>query len=323
MSRLSAIAALLAALAFPVAATAQDAGARPVPPEGFTWRVLSHLNDLHDDPEDPTNGPAIVTEVPDGVLKPVDINHDGQTDWLIEWPDSVSFCGTGGCLKSLYVSGPDGFTRAFDRQALAFRIVEVGDEVRVEAGVHHTECPFPETDDWTCAYAWSWEEAARALIARPTAAGVAVMEGAGASPVDAGWLDGRESPPAGLPPQVEALWTDLKVVCPADWTDSGVFVVHPVIGRLPDVDGDGAPDWSVVQPAPCGSERSGGVTRIWRTGADDTAVLIYESGEGARFRTDVSTRPARLAFSPSCDGEGEICRYVSLHWNAATRTLED
>jgi hypothetical protein len=312
-----ALAAVAIALIAPGVASAQT------PPEGFVWRVLEGLNDLHDDPEDPTSGPPIVTTVPDGVIKAVDINHDGQTDWLIDWPEATSVCGTGGCLKSLYVSGPDGFTRALDRQVLEFDIRTVGDETRIEAMVHHGECPTQEAKgDWDCRYAWAWDERARALIPRPTRAGVALLDGAGSPPVELTEVDGRQSQPVNMPGDVAAQWVGVQVVCPVDWTESGYYVSHPVISRLPDVDGDGVSDWSVAQPPACGSGVSRGKTRIWRTGADNAATLIYESGDVARFRTDVSASPAVLSFSPACDGEGETCRYVSLHWNAMTGRLE-
>jgi hypothetical protein len=190
-----ALAAVAIALIAPGVASAQT------PPEGFVWRVLEGLNDLHDDPEDPTSGPPIVTTVPDGVIKAVDINHDGQTDWLIDWPEATSVCGTGGCLKSLYVSGPDGFTRALDRQVLEFDIRTVGDETRIEAMVHHGECPTQEAKgDWDCRYAWAWDERARALIPRPTRAGVALLDGAGSPPVAAGQHARRRCGPVGRGP---------------------------------------------------------------------------------------------------------------------------
>jgi hypothetical protein len=319
MPRPFAVAAVILALIAPAVAHAQD----PKPPEGFTWLVLKGLNDLHDDLEDPTNGPPIVTEVPDGVIQPVDINHDGETDWLIDWPESVSVCGTGGCLKSLYVSGRDGFTRALDRQVLEFEIRKVGAETRIEAMVHHGECPTQEAEgDWDCYYAWAWDETARALIAQPTRAGVAVMDGAGSPPVELTEVDGRLSQPANMPGEVAAQWVGAQVVCPADWTGSGIYVAHPTISRLPDVDGDGVPDWAVVQPSACGSGRDSKQTRVWRAGQDNAATLIYESTEAARFRTDISATPAVLSFSPACDGEGETCRYVSLHWNAEKQSLE-
>jgi hypothetical protein len=320
MPRPLAIAFALCALTVPAVAGAQA----PTPPEGFSWLVLKGLNDLHDDPEDPTNGPPIVNEVPDGIIRAVDINHDGETDWLIDWPESVSVCGTGGCLKSLYVSGPDGFTRALDRQVLEFDIRTVGDETRIEAMVHHGECPTREAKgDWDCFYAWGWDERARALIARPTRAGLAVMDGAGSPPVEMVEIDGRMSQPADMPGDVAAQWVGAQVVCKADWTESGYSVRHPVISRLPDVDGDGVPDWAVVQPSACDSGLSSKRTQVWRTGPDNAAALIHDSGEGARFLTDISGVPAVLSFSPACDGEGETCRYVSLHWNAGTQSLEE
>lgn len=322
MIRIPPLAAVLLALTLPGAALAQTV----TPPEGFTWLVLKGLNDLHDDPEDPTNGPPIVTEVPDGVLKPIDINHDDRTDWLIDWPEETSVCGTGGCLKSLYVSGPDGFTRALERQVLEFDIRTVGEEVRIEAMVHHGECPSQEVaGDWDCRYAWAWDEQARALIPRPTRGGGSIMDGAGAPPVEPIEIDGRTPPPVNLPEPIAALWESAKVVCAADWAETGQYALRPTIGRLPDVDGDGLADWSVVLPRDCDAAPEGGVL-IWRAGTDNSATPIYEGATAARFRTDLSTSPATVSVSTDCqvggDGAGEPCRYVSLHWNAVTRRLE-
>ncbi len=109
-----------------------------------------------------------MTKVPDGVLVPVEINADDRTDWLINWPEAMAFCGTGGCERSLYVSGQEGFTRAFDRQALGLSIGHVDGEVRVEAWVHHLNC---EDDRMDCRFAWTWDEATRRLVERPSSDG--------------------------------------------------------------------------------------------------------------------------------------------------------
>ena len=135
------------------------------PPEGFAWYVLNELNGFGFDIEDPTNRPALATEVPAGVLVPVDLNGDARTDWMIAWPDSTQFCGTGGCRRSLYMATDDGFRRVFDRQVLDMTIGRVEGEIRVEAQVHHLECgDRPEG----CHYAWAWSPAMEAFDERPT-----------------------------------------------------------------------------------------------------------------------------------------------------------
>lgn len=98
--RLFLMAEAMVALAVPVQAQ--------TPPEGITWYILNELNRLYLDLDDPTNRPPLETVVPDGVLVPVEINGDGQTEWLINWPEATQFCGTGGCQRSLYISGEGG-----------------------------------------------------------------------------------------------------------------------------------------------------------------------------------------------------------------------
>lgn len=98
--RLFLMAEAMVALAVPVQAQ--------TPPEGITWYVLNELNRLYLDLDDPTNRPPLETVVPDGVLVPVEINGDGQTEWLINWPEATQFCGTGGCQRSLYISREGG-----------------------------------------------------------------------------------------------------------------------------------------------------------------------------------------------------------------------
>lgn len=154
-----------AIVAFAAPARAQTA------PEGFTWYVLNELNRVYLDIDDPTNRPALVTEVPEGVLVPVEVNGDGQTDWLIQWPDSTQFCGTGGCRRTLYISGPGGsYFRALDRQALELTINPGEAEVRVEGRLHHLNC---EDTRFECRFAWVWDAEARRLVGRAASDGAA------------------------------------------------------------------------------------------------------------------------------------------------------
>lgn len=140
------------------------------PPEGISWYVLNEINRFYLDVDDPTNRPDLVTAVPQGVLLPVEMNGDGRADWLINWPESAQFCSTGGCRRTLYISGDDGFTRAFDRQALEFEVGTVAGEVRIEAWVHHLNCNEARPQ---CRFAWAWEDAARRLVPRPSSDGIA------------------------------------------------------------------------------------------------------------------------------------------------------
>ncbi|HEY0052759.1 MAG TPA: hypothetical protein VGB49_05035 [Caulobacteraceae bacterium] len=147
-------AAALLALSAPVAAQ--------TPPDGFTWMVLNRLNDVYSDPDDPTNRPPLITEVPAGVLIAQDISHDGVADWLIAWPQASQFCGTGGCRKTLYVSGSDGYRRVFDQQSLDdLTIVPGPGGSVVEAWVHHLGC---RTEREKCLVAWRWDDALGRLV---------------------------------------------------------------------------------------------------------------------------------------------------------------
>lgn len=138
------------------------------PPEGIVWYVLSVLNRMNLDIEDPTNRPPVLHELPDGVLTAVDVSPDGKPDWLIVWPEDAPFCGTGGCRHTLYVSTSDGFARAFDRQAFDLDIRRVGQSTRLEAKVHPIYCGDDRPD---CRLVWWWDGDAESLYPAPDQAG--------------------------------------------------------------------------------------------------------------------------------------------------------
>jgi len=308
-----------------LSASATLATAAPTPPDGIVWRVLEEINVFYFDIEDPTDRPPLVTEIPQGVLTPVDINADGRPDWLITWPESVAFCGTGGCDRTLYISnaatpGPDevgadevetGFTRAFDRQALDFSIAKVGDEVRIQATVHHALCPDDRTE---CVFAWAWDEAAQRLVQRPASDGRTVMLGAGAAPVD------DDVPSASrLPAVLEEVWTASKRICPASWEASGHEALYADIRSIPDVDGDGRPDWLVEAPGPCDSSRVLEPPQLWVSDGEGGAVLAWQAETG-EVELDVGVVPAALTRITDCmDDDG--CAREPLHWDSAARTL--
>lgn len=137
-------------------------------PEGVEWVAVRDLNDRFSDPDDPTNRPALVRHTPPGMIRQVDVSHDGRPDWLIDYSaaSASEWCGTGGCLRRLYVSGPDGLIRAMDAQVLASTVDEAG----IGVMVHASYCE-PERD--VCLKSLVWDAAAGRLVP--------------AHPDDAGW----------------------------------------------------------------------------------------------------------------------------------------
>lgn len=148
--------AMLLSLGFTAPALAQEAAQ---PPAGIVWMAVNDINSLYFDPDDPTNRPPLLTAPPEGMVTAVDINADGQPDWLVDYEKAgeARYCGTGGCLARLYVSDGPNYVRALDRQALEFS-VEPGGEVR--AWVHHGVCT---PDNWDCRVVWRWNPATRTL----------------------------------------------------------------------------------------------------------------------------------------------------------------
>jgi hypothetical protein len=159
------IAALLLML-WPSAVLAQA----PSAPEGLTWMVLRDINDAYFNQDDPTNRPPLTTVVPPGVIQAVEVSPDGQTDWLVDYEKAGvnAFCGTGGCVRRLYVSTPDGLVRAFDNQALSFEITGEDAGRRIQIAVHHTYCGL---NQWDCRAAFRWDAATRKLVTTPLPGG--------------------------------------------------------------------------------------------------------------------------------------------------------
>lgn len=302
------------------------AAIEPTPPAALTWMVLRELNDFYADIDFPTDRPPLVTEVPEGVLKPVDINHDGVPDWLIDWQESAQFCGTGGCERTLYISGGEtsntdevGYLRAFDRQALEFSVVEVGGKARIEAWVHHLECADERPE---CRYAWTWDDTARRLIPAVAGDGREVLDGGGPVVID----DGE----AGLarasfiwPSALETVWRESRLVCTRDY-DPGFDVHHIVLRSLPDVNEDGRPDWLVVPATACDYAPGAWAFQIWTTNGEgqegNGVAMAYEATADQAMRLRLAPEPVILV-STACAEEGE-CVYASLRWDAETATLK-
>lgn len=122
----------------------QSAGAVAVadegPPATLTWIAVRDINSVFDDDMNPTNRPDPVSAPPADMIRAVDLNADGDPDWLMDYAEagSTQWCGTGGCRQRLFVSTPDGLMQVFDANAFDIQIPAPG---RVRAQVHHIYCP--------------------------------------------------------------------------------------------------------------------------------------------------------------------------------------
>lgn len=131
------------------------------PPQGLVWMALSDVNEAVFDHDDPFNSPPLATAPPEGMIRAVDVSPDGKPDWLIDYEAAGvnAFCGTGGCLRRLYVSDGDEYVRALDAQVLALEIGQ-GASRTLTAQVHAIYCKAETTD---CRYIYQWDAQARRL----------------------------------------------------------------------------------------------------------------------------------------------------------------
>lgn len=287
------------------------------PPEGFVWYVLRELNDFGFDIEDPTNRPGFITAIPAGVLVPVDLNGDARSDWMIAWPDSAQFCGTGGCRRSLYMATDDGFRRVLDRQVLEMSIGRVEGEIRIEAQVHHLECgDRPEG----CLYAWAWTPSMQAFDERPARDGWSRIPLA-APLIDSGEDDeGRPLLPDNVPDALYAEVEATRSACPAPG-GGGWYWNQAEVRDTPDLNGDDRRDWLIYPVGTCTDPPERGFG-LWVTGQGDSVALAYQAPPGGRAEFEVSHRPATVRVVPGCPTD-ESCPAVPLQWNAAEGRLVD
>ena len=311
--------AVVALMAAACSGGAADRAEAQEPPAGFTWYVRNEINGFSFDIDDPTNRPPLMTEVPEGVLIPVDVSKDGVTDWLIQWPEETQFCGTGGCKRSLYVSDDGGYVRAFDRQAWDLEIKPVGGEVRLEASFHHLNCS-PQRE--VCRLAWAWDPATRRLTERPSSDGVRIIGGMGEGPVDLGEKDGETVLPDDMPQSVYDLRQAGRRSCPLPDEAGGVNIYFPAVGDIPDVNGDGVRDWVIEAPGTCAGQPGPSYGyQVWVSDGQGGATLAFTSATERWPRLDVGATPAVLLDGPGC-GEGENCPTTPLAWDATRRSLK-
>ncbi|MBN8553629.1 MAG: hypothetical protein J0L52_12135 [Caulobacterales bacterium] len=132
------------------------------PPEGLTWIAVRDINRVYDDDNSPTDRPPLVTEPPEGMITPVDVSPDSQTDWRMDYTEagSTQWCGTGGCRQRLFVSTPDGLVQVFDANA---DTVEAAGNGQIRARVHHIYCD-AEPNEGGCVVTLAYDASSRRLV---------------------------------------------------------------------------------------------------------------------------------------------------------------
>ena len=298
-------------------ATAQDPMPQ-TPPDALTWMLLNEINSAYFQRTEPFNRPAIVTTVPDGVIVPVDISHDGTTDWLVDYTDSgLIYCGTGGCLRTLYVSHDGDYVQAFNQQVDTFVIGKRGTETVIDATVHQVFCT---PTDWDCAYSWAWDQQAGRLVERANAKGGTLLTDQG----DMGALPRLEEHDAlldSLPAELATIWRTTRVTCPTTNNDDGITIYRATFDDVPDLNGDGARDWIVYPPSQCAPtpDQMGPPQgfAIYLSGEGGTVTEAYRTQDDRWAAIDIATTPAMLVANPEC-GLETACPNPRLRWDRAT-----
>lgn len=288
------------------------------PPETLTWMVLNEINGAWFDRTEPFNRPPLVERVPDGIIRPVDISHDGKPDWLVDYTDSgLRYCGTGGCLRTLYVSDGDDYVMAFDEQSHTLDLSSRGGEAVIQAEVHPVFCGVADG----CAFAWAWDAGLKQLVERPNARGETLLTNDGGfAPV--GRRDGGRPVMDGLPQELAAVWRETRLVCPSQDED-GFRTWRATFKSVPDLNGDGLRDWLVRKPDPCGSSGEPVMSTgfgVWLTGGDGTLREVWTSEPDRWAVIDIATTPARLISNPSCGFE-DPCPDLRLEWDPQSSTF--
>lgn len=262
------------------------------PPEALVWMVLNDINVTGLDRDMPMNRPPIVTEVPEGMIRAVDISPDGQTDWLIDYSRAglSQFCGTGGCRLVIYASHEGDYQRAFDSQVLGFDIARRGGRQRLEAQVHHGACV---PDDWECRYAWYWNRTTARMEPMATDAGRTLLPNGGRQPIDSE----PDERAAMAPASVQMTVTASRIFCPYDDLSLGGQVRQAEVAALPDLNGDGGDDWLVFPPVPCDADGPpDSEVHLSQTNGDPVQAITVDAATA--ISVDVGRTPALLVLGP-------------------------
>ena len=278
------------------------------PPDGLVWIAVRDVNEAWDNDREPTNRPPVAWTVPEGMIRPVDVTRDGVADWVLDYSASGAgdYCGSGGCLTRLYVSVDGRHLAVLDRQTDGLVIAERDGETVIEAEVHHLNCEVGARD---CRFAWAWDAATGRLQPRIPSNGATRLVEGGAQPMEF-IADDADI----LPPALSQQWYGGRTTC-RDYSDDGLVVLRPRIAPIPDVTGDGLPDWMLVQAGPCDTELPSPGFSIWADDGAGDAREVHVSAYDRVGLIDIATRPAVLIEQQGC-GYDPQCVETRLHWDA-------
>lgn len=224
------IAALFAAILLPVAAVAKP----PSEVEDAALRIGSV--------EEPPPG---FKPVGRGMVKPIRLTGVMAPDWLIDSEKSgmPSYnCGTGGCYVEIWSQQPDGhYARIYANQMRARDLHRIsGDERRwLEVDFHGTTCNLAGAE--ACPWGFEWQD-----------------DGFGGKFLGSSlrFIDGEIVRAGGFPQALDPLTQGDRAQMPAELlavvdkdqaacaASGGKLGLEGLAGRLPDLNGDGVPDWA-------------------------------------------------------------------------------
>lgn len=271
----SAIAALFAASLLPAAA-----GAKP-PAEVVEAAVRMGATD------DP---PPHYKPVGRGMIRSISLTGGKTPDWLIDGEKSgmpVRNCGTGGCNIEIWSQQPDGhYALAYSHYTrwYKFRPIPGGKRTWMEVDFHGSACGLAGYQD--CPWGFEWQDDGfGGRFLGPSLRfikGEIVRAGGFPQALDPLTQGDRKR----LPPGLKAIVARDQAACASKGLN---LQQEGLAGRLPDINGDGVPDWAydggfstcaftetkMPEGDPCAVLTC--ETRLWvsrRTGSDITWVEV-------------------------------------------------
>ncbi|ANK11876.1 hypothetical protein [Erythrobacter neustonensis] len=213
---------------------------RGVPKEVYA-AVKARFGTAHAALYEGADGAPVVPQPPTVMFRKVDINRDGTSDWLVDYERASTviggLCGTGGCLKQVFVSRGDGsYGLGFAAQAIKITVKRANSAMpAVLANMHGVHCGGTGSD--ACVIPMRWEPTAGRLVPVAYPDGAAVIR-----PFDA-----LADAPVAAPPTILAKRDADRAICEkAGFTlpdADGESATYPFL----DVNGDAILDW-IVQP---------------------------------------------------------------------------
>jgi hypothetical protein len=250
-------------------------------------------------------------EVPDGLIRSVNLSPDGRTDWLIDYSKAKTgnWCVAAGCRQLIFVSRKDGtLQKAFDAPVLHLRFATRKGEPRIDVEARGGTCGAAITT--LCSESFAWNEALGLLVERPNAAGKTLIYKGGLSPVENEVLT--------APATIRAVARTLETMCPTGPGGDPKMGIVTANG-FPDINGDGIRDWRLDAPPPCGMDEAASY-RIYVSRSDGSFAEAWDGAAGHQPDIDIATQPARVFDHADCQRERN-CLRQPLTWDAAAARL--